>query len=126
VLQGSEPVAFLPSTDLDRSERFFRDDLGLELIDRSPFACLFRVGPATLRVTTVDDLRPQPFTVFGWLVTDLRGTLPSLRSRGIRTLRYDGMGQDDDDIWTTPGGDRVAWFQDPDANVLSLTELTAP
>lgn len=125
MLQGSEPVAFLPSTDLDRSAAYFGDVLGLELVDRSPFACVFRVGGHTLRVTRVDDLRPQPFTVFGWLVTDLRATLVALRSRGLQTLRYDGMDQDDDDIWTTPGGDRVAWFSDPDANVLSLTELAA-
>jgi predicted enzyme related to lactoylglutathione lyase len=35
------------------------------------------------------------------------------------------MEQDDLGIWTTPGGDRIAWFTDPDGNVLSLTQFTA-
>jgi hypothetical protein len=39
----------------------------------------------------------------------------------VRFSRYDSMEQDDVGIWTTPGGDRVAWFKDPDGNTLSLT-----
>ena len=32
------------------------------------------------------------------------------------------MNQDSDGVWTTPGGDQVAWFTDPDGHVLSLTQ----
>jgi catechol 2,3-dioxygenase-like lactoylglutathione lyase family enzyme len=123
MLETSEAVAFLPSQDLERSERFFQDVLNLALVSRSPFASVFKVGGATLRVTKVDALEPQPFTVFGWLVVDLRAVIRELRDRETPLLRYEGLGQDDDGVWTTPTGDLVAWFQDPDANVLSLTQL---
>jgi len=123
MLESAEPVAFLPSEDLTRSEQFFTGVLGLPLLSRSPFACAFSVGGSTLRVTKVDGLRPQPFTVFGWLVTDIRATVALLQERGTTCLRYDGLDQDDHEVWTTPGGDAVAWFHDPDANVLSLTQL---
>jgi hypothetical protein len=63
--------------------------------------------------------------VFGWLVADIRAVIHELRRRGVVMLRYEGLGQDDDDVWTTPGGDLVAWFEDPDANVLSLTQLAS-
>ena len=125
MLETSEAVAFLPSVDLERSERFFSGVLNLALVERSPFASVFTVGGATLRVTRVDDLRPQPFTVFGWLVADLRSTVEELSDRGVALLRYEGLDQDDDGVWTTPGGDLVAWFHDPDSNVLSLTERAA-
>jgi hypothetical protein len=92
-------------------------------VSRSPFAVVFLVGGVTLRVTKVDDLRPQSFTVFGWQVRDLRSQVGGLRDRGIPLLRYEGMGQDDQDVWTTPSGDLVCWFHDPDLNVLSLTQL---
>ena len=121
--QTWEAVAFLPSEDLERAERFFVDVLSLPLASRSPFACVFKCGGATLRVTRVDDLRPQPFTVFGWLVADLRTAVKQLRERGTELLHYEGLDQDEQDVWTTPGGDLVAWFLDPDKNVLSLTEL---
>jgi catechol 2,3-dioxygenase-like lactoylglutathione lyase family enzyme len=123
VLETSEAVAFLPSEDLERSERFYLGVLNLALVTRSAFASVFQVGGGTLRVTRVDDLRPQPFTVFGWLVVDLRAVIRELRERGTDMLRYEGLGQDDDLVWTTPNGDLVAWFQDPDENVLSLTQL---
>ncbi|MGD9956313.1 MAG: VOC family protein [Candidatus Nanopelagicales bacterium] len=126
MLSTSEPVAFLPSRALDRSGRFFTDVVGLELVSRSPYASVFRVGATTLRVTLVEELAPQPFTVFGWLVDDIGAVIHGLRGRGAVMLHYDGMGQDDDGVWTTPGGDRIAWFHDPDGNVLSLTELAAP
>ena len=76
------------------------------------------------RVTKVDGLGRQPFTVFGWLVADLRSAVED-RDRGTDFLPYEGLDQDDQDVWTTPNGDLVAWFQDPDFNVLSLTELAA-
>jgi catechol 2,3-dioxygenase-like lactoylglutathione lyase family enzyme len=123
VLETAEPVGFVPSLDLQRSQGFFGGVLGLELLSTSPFACVFRVGGTTLRVTRVDELRPQPFTVFGWLVADIRAVLASLRAVGVNAITYDGMGQDELGVWTTPTGDQVAWFHDPDENVLSLTQL---
>ena len=122
MLETSEAVAFLPSEDLERSERFFQGVLNLALVSQSPFASVFKVGAGTLRVTRVEALRPQPFTVFGWLVVDLRAEIGELRDKGIELLLYEGSGQDVDGVWTTPNGDLVAWFKDPDANVLSLTQ----
>ena len=123
MLESSEAVAFLPSQDLERSGQFFAGVLDLPLVSRSSFAYVFRCGATTLRVTRVDGLRPQPFTVFGWLVADLRSAVRELRARGAGFLRYEGLEQDDQDVWTTPNGDLVAWFHDPDLNVLSLTEV---
>lgn len=123
MLNESEAVAFIPSVDLERSERFYQDLLGLPLLSRTPFAVAFRVGGAILRVTRVDDLRTQSFTVFGWQVTDLLSAVSELRARGIALLHFEGLGQDDREVWTTPSGDMVCWFHDPDLNVLSLTQL---
>jgi catechol 2,3-dioxygenase-like lactoylglutathione lyase family enzyme len=126
MLASRTPIAFLPSTDLERSRQFFADRLGLAVEEVTPFACVLRAGTTTLRVTKVDQLRPQPFTVFGWQVPDIRAVLADLDDAGIRCVRYDGMDQDPDGVWTTPGGDRIAWFLDPDGNTLSLTQLVEP
>jgi catechol 2,3-dioxygenase-like lactoylglutathione lyase family enzyme len=119
---GSAPgIAFLPSTDLSRAQRFF-EGLGLHVETLNDYACVLRAGTTTLRVTRVDQLRPQPFTVFGWRVEDIRSIVHELAERRIDCLRFDGVEQDAEGIWTTPGGDRIAWFQDPDGNVLSVTQ----
>ena len=125
MLDRAAAMVFLPSTDLDRSRRFFADLLGLPLVEVTPFACVLQVGPTMVRVTKVEQLRPQPFTVFGFQVSDLRATVMRLADAGVGLLRFDGMGQDADGVWTTPDGDQVAWFHDPDGNTLSLTQFVA-
>lgn len=123
MLESAAAIAFLPSTDLARAERFFAGTLGLPVEEVTPFACVLRAGGTMLRVTKVDGLRPQPFTVFGWQVPDLRATAARLAGVGVALLRYDGIGQDAEGVWETPGGDLIAWFHDPDGNTLSLTEF---
>lgn len=115
-------VAFAPSRDLDRSAAFYGDVLGLELVGQTEYACVLRSGPTTLRVTLVPELTPHPFTVLGWDVDDVGDAVRTLHSHGVETLRYDGMEQDDLAVWTAPGGSRVAWFRDPDGNVLSVQQ----
>jgi predicted enzyme related to lactoylglutathione lyase len=120
---GSAPVvAFAPATDLGRARAFFGDVLGLSLLHEDGFACVFDAGGTTLRVTRVDELTPAPFTILGWAVPDARAAARSLVERGVELLRVDGIGQDDDGVWTAPGGARVVWFHDPDGNTLSVTQ----
>jgi catechol 2,3-dioxygenase-like lactoylglutathione lyase family enzyme len=125
MLGSAAAIAFLPSTDLDRSRAFFAGTLGLTFVEQTPYACVLRAGGTMLRVTLVESLRPHPFTVFGWEVPDVRGTLAALTAAGVPVLRYDGLGQDADGVWTTPGGDEIAWFADPEGNTLSLTRFAA-
>ena len=115
-----ELVAFLPSTDLDRSREFYEGVLGLELESQDGFACQFRSGATRLRVTSVEHFSPQPFTVLGWSVPDLEAAMAELP---VAFERYDQLEQDERGIWSAPGGARVAWFKDPDGNTLSLAQF---
>jgi catechol 2,3-dioxygenase-like lactoylglutathione lyase family enzyme len=116
-------IAFVPVTDLGRAREFYAGVLGLPQVDQSPFACVFRVGPTMLRVTPVGERVAAGYTVLGWSVVDIGGAVRALVDRGVAFARYDGMEQDDLGVWTAPGGDRVAWFHDPDGNTLSLTQF---
>jgi predicted enzyme related to lactoylglutathione lyase len=118
-----ELVAFVPTTDAARARSFYGETLGLEFEGDSPFACVFRVNRTMLRVTLVERLAPQPFTVLGWDVPDIAAAIRTLSERGVVFKRFDGMEQDALGVWRAPGGARVAWFQDPDGNTLSLTQL---
>jgi catechol 2,3-dioxygenase-like lactoylglutathione lyase family enzyme len=122
VLEAAELAAFVPSGDLARSRELYAATLGLTHTETGPFACVLRSGRTTRRVTRVDDLRPQPFTVLGWVVDDIAAAVAGLTARGVTFHRYPGMDQDELGVWTAPGGARIAWFPDPDGNVLSLTQ----
>jgi hypothetical protein len=118
VLGQARLVAFLAATDLDRT-RAFLGRLGLTEVAADPYGAVFDGNGTPVRVNAVESLEPRPFTVLGWEVADLDGVLAGL---DVTPLRYDGMDQDDRGIWTAPGGARIAWFHDPDGNVLSLTQ----
>lgn len=123
MLESSHIVAFAAATDLDRARAFYEQILGLTVAERSDFACVFDVNGTMLRVTAVPEVRRAGYTILGWRVTDITAAARGLAAKGVVFLRYDGMDQDSDGVWTTPGGDKVAWFTDPDGNVLSLTEF---
>ena len=114
-------IGFIPVRDLPEARTFYEGTLGLRVVEETPFALVLDASGTMLRLTPVPELSAPPFTIAGWQVPDISATARSLADRGVRFSRYDSMEQDDVGIWTTPGGDRVAWFKDPDGNTLSLT-----
>jgi len=124
MLCAARLVAFVPVTDVGRARAFYVDVLGLAVVEDTPFALVCDANGTTLRITPVPELSPQPFTVLGWAVDDIAATGRALVGAGVPLLRFEGMDQDDLGVWRTPGG-RVAWFNDPDGNVLSISQPVA-
>jgi catechol 2,3-dioxygenase-like lactoylglutathione lyase family enzyme len=121
---GSMPIiAFVATTNPARAKEFYANVLGLELLSEDGFALMFDAGGTNLRVAIVRELQPAGYTVLGWTVPDIRRAIAGLVERGVEFRRYEGFGQDELGIWTSPSGARVAWFGDPDGNTLSLTEF---
>jgi predicted enzyme related to lactoylglutathione lyase len=123
MLGSSAVIAFAGATDLGRARVFYEQVLGLPMTGRSDFACVFDANGTMLRVTAVPQVSRAGYTVLGWQVADIAAAVRDLSAKGAVFLRYDGMDQDDSGVWTTPGGDQVAWFADPDGNILSLTQF---
>ncbi len=121
-LGKSRIIAFVPTRNERRAREFYQTVLGLEFISEDEFAAVFNVNGTMLRISKVMHFEPAPFSVLGWEVDDIRATLAELRMRGVTFERYE-MHQDELGIWTAPGGAQVAWFKDPDGNVLSVTQM---
>jgi len=114
--------AFVSTTKPDISRAFYEKKLGLRLLSEDSFGIEFEANGAHLRLTFVEKLTPQPFTVLGWDTDDIVSAIRSLNKQGISFERYDFIDQDEAGIWKAPGGTRVAWFKDPDGNLLSLSD----
>jgi catechol 2,3-dioxygenase-like lactoylglutathione lyase family enzyme len=125
ILGTSKPVAFVATTDPNKARAFYEGVLGLRLIqDEKPFALVFDANGIMLRITAVREHNPAPFTVLGWGVESIENTVERLIEAGVEFQRYPGINDGDPKgIWTAPGGARVAWFKDPDGNVLSVTQF---
>jgi catechol 2,3-dioxygenase-like lactoylglutathione lyase family enzyme len=121
-LASAELVAFVASSDLEASDRFYGGRLGLRLVDATELALVYDAGGSELRVTRVERPAAAPYTVLGWRVDDIAATIRELAGEGLSFTRYAGMRQDGDGVWTSPSGALVAWFEDPDGNTLSLVQ----
>jgi predicted enzyme related to lactoylglutathione lyase len=124
-LAENSPVAFIPTTQPAAAREFYEKTLGLRFESADSFAIVFSVGPEPgimLRVTTVPELTPASFTIFGWQVDDIVASVTELTAKGVEFTRYGFLEQDERGIWNAPGGTRVAWFHDPDGNTLSISQ----
>ncbi len=115
-------TAFLATTNATRATSFYGATLGLRLVSEDAFALVFDANGVELRIQKVEQFTPQPFTAIGWRVADLAHVVHALGERGLTFARYPGLQQDALGIWKAPGGARIAWFHDPDGNVLSVAQ----
>jgi predicted enzyme related to lactoylglutathione lyase len=123
MLADKKLKSFIPTTIPEKAKVFYRDVLGLKLLSEDHYASEFDANGVLLRITTVPSLKPQEFTVLGWNVPDIKSLIGQMNDKGIICEKYDFLEQDKLGIWNSPGGSKVAWFKDPDGNLLSLTEL---
>jgi catechol 2,3-dioxygenase-like lactoylglutathione lyase family enzyme len=116
-------IGFVSIVDVPRAKAFYRDTLGLRLLsEEPPFALVFEANGIMLRLGMAKELPPSHGTVLGWQVPDISATVRELEEAGIHFERYGQLKQDEMGIWTAPTGAKVAWFRDPDGNILSLSE----
>ncbi|NQU36098.1 MAG: VOC family protein [Actinobacteria bacterium] len=123
MLGSSEMTAFVGVTDIDQATNFYRDALGLKVLDAGSGHCVLDADGSMLRLTLIANLINVDYTVVGWNVAEIAKTCEDLAARGVVFQRFDGIEQDDSGVWVAPDGDRIAWFLDPDANILSITQF---
>ena len=115
-------VAFVPIKDAVKAKKFYRDVLGLRFVDDDKFALVFDANGVMLRAARVPDFKPAHFTIVGWEVEDIEKTVKGLQKKGVTFEKYPFV-EDPSGICTAPGGvARVAWFKDPDGNLLSISQ----
>ena len=122
-LVDAKVMTFVPTSKPAEAKKFYAEILGLKFLSEDDFASTFEAGKSVLRLQTVKDLKPHSFTQTGWEVTKIETVVADLSKRGVKFENYNLPFQDKNGIATFPGGDKVAWFKDPDGNILSLAEL---
>jgi catechol 2,3-dioxygenase-like lactoylglutathione lyase family enzyme len=124
MLGESKIVSFAATRRPDNARDFYERALGLRLLSEDVFAVVFDANGVMLRLQKVLEHTPASHTVLGWDVADIRAEVKELTGRGVTFERYDRLAQDESGVWAAPSGAQVAWFKDPDGNVLSLTQFT--
>jgi len=122
MLGNARLTAFVPTANPARSKEFYEKTLGLRFLSDDQFALVFDCNGVRLRVTKMEKVQPLPFTVLGWEVENIQVAVAGLSKLGVAFERYSFVPQDDSGVWVAPDGTKVAWFKDPDGNLLSVSE----
>jgi len=122
MLANQHLKAFAPTVMPDKAKLFYKDILGLKFLSEDKYALEFDSNGTVLRIAMVPEFKPQLFTVLGWDVDNISSVIRSLNEKGVYCEKFGFLEQDELGVWTAPGGSKVAWFKDPDGNLLSLTE----
>jgi catechol 2,3-dioxygenase-like lactoylglutathione lyase family enzyme len=122
-LASARVVTFVLTRDREAARAWYTGVLGLPLTGDDGFATVLDMNGVILRITQIEGYQAPPHPVLGWEVPDIAGAIRDLVAKGVTMTIYEGYGQDALGIWTSPDGKaKVAWFKDPDGNVLSLTQ----
>ena len=121
MLGSQKIISFVAVTDYAKSRAFYEGTLGLKFVSQDDFALVMEGNGTKIRMAKLPNLQPAHYTVLGWEVSAIEKMVEDLELRGVQFDRYGFMPADGPPIWTAPGGDKVAWFKDPDGNVLSLS-----
>jgi catechol 2,3-dioxygenase-like lactoylglutathione lyase family enzyme len=124
MLSSTNIVAFVPTTDAAKARAFYEGVLGLRFVKDDGFALVLDANGIMVRVAKAQ-FTPAPFTILGWQVTDIDNVVAGLQAKGVHFERFGFFEQDKLGIWTAPTGDKVAWFKDPDGNMLSVSQHVA-
>ncbi len=83
---------------------------------------MFDANGTMVRLGMAKKLPEAHGTVLGWQVPEIEAAVLNLVGCGISFERFEGLTQDAKGIWASPMGAKIAWFRDPDGNILSISE----
>jgi catechol 2,3-dioxygenase-like lactoylglutathione lyase family enzyme len=122
MLDKGKMVGFVPTLDYDKARAFYERTLGFTFVSLDQFAMVMSVGGHMIRIAKLANFTPLQATILGWQVDDIESVAEWLSGRGVSLEKYPFMQDRELGIWTAPTGDKVAWFKDPDGNILSVSQ----
>ena len=122
MLASSKVIGFVPTKDSAKARSFYEGTLGFQFVSDDPFALVMKAGETMIRIAKAQDFTPAKYTVLGWEVSNIEEIVAWLQKRGVAFEKYPWVNDKELGIWIAPGGDKVAWFKDPDGNVLSVSQ----
>jgi catechol 2,3-dioxygenase-like lactoylglutathione lyase family enzyme len=122
MLGTAKLAGFIGTTNAGAARDFYENKLGLTFVSDEQYALLFDANGTRLRVQKVAAVPEIQYTALGWNVTDMDATVAALKANGVTFEHYPWMPDPDSDVMIFDGGAKVAWFKDPDGNILSLDQ----
>jgi catechol 2,3-dioxygenase-like lactoylglutathione lyase family enzyme len=122
LLAGTDAAANLAVKDLDSARRFYEGLLGFsQVAEEGGELIVYKSGKTVFNVYRSDYAGTNQATAMTWAVGDRVGEIAeALAAKGIRFEHYDMPGMRREGDVHVAGDMKVAWFKDPDGNILNI------
>jgi catechol 2,3-dioxygenase-like lactoylglutathione lyase family enzyme len=122
MLASSTATVLVGTAKPEIAKAFYGETLGLKFLHEDQFAAVFATKNLKIRVSKTPAVVPAPYAILAFDVSDMEKSVDGLAAKGIVFARFGFLPQDAKGIWSAPDGTKVAWFHDPDLNMLSLVQ----
>ena len=121
MLGNKKAVANVAVKDLDVARKFYKNTLGLTPVHEEDHELVvFRSGRSEINVYRSDYAGTNKATAVTWTVDNVKEEVADLKSKGVTFEHYDMPGMTRDGDVYVSGDMKVAWFKDPDGNILNV------
>ena len=122
MLGNEDAVANLAVKNLQTAKKFYEGTLGLKQVDaEGDELIVFQSGKTTLNVYRSEYAGTNKATAVTWVVgADFDGTVRALKAKGVKFEHYDMPDMKREGDVYLSGDMKVAWFKDPDGNILNI------
>jgi catechol 2,3-dioxygenase-like lactoylglutathione lyase family enzyme len=114
--------ATIPAKDLEGTRKFYENVLGLEMVREDPAGISYRTGDSVLFLYPTEFAGTAQHTLGGFSVSDIEAAVAELRAKGVTFEEYDMPGLKTVNGIAELGGEKGAWFKDPEGNILSVSQ----
>ncbi len=123
MLKNSETAAMIPVRDLQRAKQWYEEKLGFTPDEEMPGGgYLYHSGCSRFGLYKTQYAGTAQHTLMGWAVDDLDREMNELRAKGVKFEDYNMPGLKTVNGVAEMGGDRGAWFKDPEGNILAINQ----
>jgi catechol 2,3-dioxygenase-like lactoylglutathione lyase family enzyme len=123
MLGKKNAVANLAVRDIERARDFYTGTLGLEQVDNEGEELIvLKSGDSEVSVYRSDYAGTNKATAVTWAVDDIDAEVEALKGKGVMFEHYDMPGLELDGDVHVGEGMKIAWFKDPDGNILNIVE----
>lgn len=122
MLGSANITVLVGTTKREVAKAFYGDVLGLKFLSEDQFAAIYQGKNLRIRVSTTPTVVPAPYAILAFDVAEMDAAVDGLTAKGVVFARFGFLPQDARGVWSAPDGTKVAWFHDPDLNLLSLVQ----
>jgi len=125
MFENSMTMAVLAASDLERAKGFWHDTFGLDPVSTDMGGATYVLGGVAVLVYESEFAGTNKATALAIMTDDLDRDMAELRSKGVAFHDYDLPGLKTENGVVDQDGERGAWFDDSEGNIISIAQPTS-